>query len=89
MRVPLQTSQRLYGDAPPEDLAKIGQIVDHAHANYESGGWDIVAECWERHQLYDYLRAADGDVDEAIKQIGSAVAPLNDYRNDIQAEADY
>lgn len=35
--------------------ALIDAVKAHALENYESGGWDVVVECWEDKEIQDHL----------------------------------
>lgn len=64
----------------------VKEVLDHAIAHYEEGGWDYVVECWSEKEIEDTTkncRTAAG----AIKVIGKIVGARDTYRKEIQAEA--
>lgn len=58
----------------------------YAAANYESSGLDIVHECWSDEDIAEAIQGAQ-TVLGAKRKLLAAIAPLNDYRADIKAEA--
>ncbi len=61
-------------------------VKDHALANYETGGWDYVIECWDDAEILDELLSAEIETEEeAIKVIGDIVAVIDGERREVQA----
>lgn len=44
--------------AHPVQWELAGQIEAHALAHYCDGGWDVVAECWTRAQITEFIGRA-------------------------------
>lgn len=67
----------------------IDAVKTHALANYATGGWDIVVECWSDEELFETL-AGEGvqTADEAISEIGKLVGLQNELANDCRAAGD-
>lgn len=59
---------------------------EYALANYESSGLDIVYECWSDAEIAEAIKGARTELG-AKRKLLAAVAPIHDYRKDIQAEA--
>jgi len=36
----------------------IQAVRDHALAHYNDGGWDVIVECWEDHDIDAYIGKA-------------------------------
>ena len=64
----------------------IDAIRAHALANYTSGGWDFVVECWSDEEIADEIGECRS-LDEAISRIGGIVGVLADYRSEIRSAA--
>lgn len=64
----------------------IKAVRDHAIANYEKDGWDVLVECWEDDDIVDAMRGAR-TAKTAIARVGKAVKEYHAYANDIQATA--
>jgi len=65
------------------------QTVDalkaHALSNYDTGGWDVIVECYDDDQIYSDLAAADAyTLDDAI----AVYARVVDVWADRQADAE-
>lgn len=58
-------------------------VKEHAVANYEQGGWDVIVECWEDAQIADHIEGA-ASVEEAIAKFKDLIEVWSDQ----QAEAD-
>lgn len=82
-------AKALYATATPEQIAKVGEIINHAEQNYNTDGWDLVVETWERYEVFEVLLSAGNDVPMAIRELKRRIKPMSDFRADIQAEADY
>lgn len=63
-------------------------VRNYAKANYNSGGWDYVLECWEDSDICNEEGGAL-TAEEAIRLVGDIVKVQDDMRKDIQAEAGY
>lgn len=60
-------------------------LRDHALANYATGGWDIVVECWTDEEIAAQLRFVGATtVKDAIMSFGLLVEVWRDR----QADAD-
>jgi hypothetical protein len=64
----------------------VKDVKDHAYANYESGGWDYVVECYSDAEIAALTKDAK-TAEEAIASVGKVVGERNDYREDIQGYA--
>lgn len=62
----------------------IEAVKRHAVENYETGGWDFVAECWSDKDILDRISGASNAA-EAIRLVGEDVGVLADYRAEIEA----
>lgn len=82
-------AKALFATATPAQLAGVQAVIDHALQHYNENGWDFVIETWERYEIFEVLLSVGCDVPMAIKEIGSRVKVVADYRADIVAEADY
>ena len=63
----------------------VNEVRRFATENYESGGWDIVIECWDDLRIAEeikFRRTAAG----AIRQMAKAVGATAAYRAEIIAE---
>jgi len=63
-------------------------VKRYADANYETGGWDYVAECYDTREIAAMVKGCS-TVDEAIAKVAdeTGCAILAERRADIQAEA--
>ena len=61
----------------------VKDVKDHAYANYETGGWDYVVECYSDAEIAELTKDAK-TVAEAIALVGREVGDLDDYRKDVQ-----
>ena len=41
--------------AVPVELSLLEQVKAYARAHYDTGGWDVVVECWSDHQITEAL----------------------------------
>ena len=64
-----------------EDL--IAAVKTYAVQNYNSDGWDIVVECYDRDELAEIIGDAS-TVNQAIARVGNHVGVIAEYRADIQ-----
>lgn len=69
----------------------VAAVRKHAKANYNSGGWDFVVECWEDSDIRDVILDAPiaTSVEDVIRLVGEIVAVSDDRRKDVMAEAGY
>ena len=63
-------------------------VRKHAMTHYEDGGWDYVVEAYDDADIAKAILGCK-TASEAIAKIGSTLHVLDDYRKDIQAEADW
>lgn len=63
-------------------------VKNHAKANYERDGWDMVVECYEDTEIEEEI-AGCATVEEAIARLGEIASVWDDRRKDAQAEAGY
>jgi carbamoylphosphate synthase large subunit len=61
-------------------------VKAHAVANYETGGWDYLVECYSDTEVAELIGGAR-TVKGAIKKVAKVMGIKNDYREDIQATA--
>ena len=64
----------------------IEAVKDHALRNYNTGGWDIAIECWEREDYIEHF-AGETTVADCIEACRERLAIHADIRRDIQSEA--
>jgi hypothetical protein len=62
----------------------IKAVRDHAHKNYNDGGWDYVVECWEDSDIAGAIVGATTEA-EAIERVERVVNSLDDYRREIRS----
>ena len=60
---------------------KIERMKAHAKARYNKG-WDVIVECYDDEQLGSILEGVNGNLREAIKDLGAIVEIYNDRRSD-------
>ena len=72
--------------SPQEQLAEA--VKRYADANYSTGGWDYVSECYDTKEIVAMVEGCS-TVAEAIAKVAdeTGCAILADRRADIQAEA--
>lgn len=70
----------------PEHKALIRAVRDHALKNYGRSGWDIVIECWSDEDVSNAIGNAT-TAKRAICKVRAVVAPVADYRSDIESTA--
>jgi hypothetical protein len=70
---------------PTEDDL-VEAVKKHALANYNSGGWDYIVECWSDHEI---KMAIEGcvTIDDAVKAVQEVAGLLDERRNEIMSEA--
>ena len=85
-----QNLQRFLWCAAGDIKDEAGQWKDairkHALEHYSTGGWDILVECWEDHDIYEAHRVGCDSEDEAIEACRERLAINDDMRKDIQGE---
>jgi len=60
----------------------VAAVRRHATANYNTGGWDILCECWGDDDIRKEIVGAKTEIG-AIRKCARALRTMNDYRNDI------
>ncbi len=65
------------------DLIKA--VREHAKANYESDGWDILVECYSDDDIRDIIGGAK-TIKGAIRNAGFYLRRMDDRRKDVQGE---
>jgi len=65
----------------------IAAVRNFAQANYATGGWDYVVECWEDADIAEVVGRAR-NASSAIDRVRKALAPAVEVRTAITAEAD-
>lgn len=63
-------------------------VKNHAKANYERDGWDMVVECYEDSEIREAIAGCTTEA-EAIARLGEIASVWDDRRKDAQAEAGY
>lgn len=67
----------------------VEHVKAHAIANYTTGGWDYVVECWEDSQIIEAICMAGAKSEhDAIRAVAKLAGILADYRDDIRAAGD-
>lgn len=64
----------------------IEAVKMHALAHYEDGGWDVVVECWEDHEIAEHIKDASTP-QEAIASFETAVSVWSDRQADARNSA--
>lgn len=64
----------------------IEAVKRHALANYNTGGWDYIHECWSDHEIKEAIEGAK-TAEEAIQAVAETAGLLDERRNEIMAEA--
>lgn len=68
----------------------VDAVRQHAIANYETGGWDILVECWEDEYLWERIQDLVPGCDsekQAIKAVGEHLGVVNDAWEEQRAAA--
>lgn len=61
------------------------RVLAHALENYNSDGWDIVVECYDRQDLADKFAQADCDsYDVAFREIATTARLQDNHRQELQ-----
>ena len=64
----------------------IKAVREHALKNYENGGWDVVVESYEDHEIQEIIEDAGAKTaKEAIKAVGTTVEYIHEGLVDIMA----
>jgi len=63
--------------------ALIAAVKAHARANYNTGGWDYVVECWSDDEIAVAILGCHTP-EAAIAEVAKTAGVLNDYRDDIR-----
>jgi hypothetical protein len=80
--------------AVPQELSLVEQIEAYARAHYDTGGWDVIVECWSPEQIEKALSVwgpsdthphQAATLEEAITK--STLASVIDVWADRQADA--
>lgn len=70
---------------PRQEL--IDAVKAHALANYETGGWDFVVECWDDAEIAEALAEAGAATEaEAIAAVAETAGLLDERRQEVRAE---
>ena len=62
----------------------IAAVKAHALANYETGGWDSIVECYDDEDIVRDMGTAS-TVEEAIRNVGELAGIWDDHRREIEA----
>ena len=67
----------------------IAAVRSHAVTHYITGGWDVVAECWDEHDIIEITNFPDypASIEEAVQRVAVVVADIDEYRKEVQATA--
>ena len=62
-------------------------VKAHAEANYEAGGWDVIAECWSDENIADYIAESEFSPactsnQEAIDRVSGIVEVYHERQQD-------
>lgn len=60
------------------------KVREHAQANYNQEGWDIVIECWTDQDIAEAIRNCK-TVKQSIKEVGRVVGAQDEQRKDIES----
>ena len=72
---------------PTVDVSALVRAVkNHAHANYERGGWDYIVETYTDAELAEAIGSAR-TVAGAIRKVGAIARLLGDRRDDVMSTA--
>ncbi len=65
----------------------IAAVKAHAVANYETGGWDFIVECWDDSDIAEALDEAGAATEaEAIAAVAGTAGLLDERRAEVRAE---
>ena len=68
--------------------AVIDALVAHAYANYETGGWDVLVECYSRKDMIEELEAQNiTTIRGAVEYYERVLGAHDESRQDIEGEA--
>lgn len=66
----------------------VAAVREHAFANYETGGWDYLVECYNPSDIARWVMEEGWtDAQQAIEGIGKVLAIKDSVRKDMEAEA--
>jgi hypothetical protein len=83
------TAFRVNHDAVRQPLTMDVMIRDvraYAAAHYETGGWDVLVECWEDADIEKEIGGAR-TTQGAIRKCAETLGVIKDYGDDIRATA--
>mgnify|MGYP000517409910 CR=1 FL=1 len=76
-------------DADRKETAHMKTLIEavknHAKANYEVGGWDMVVECYEDAEIGEAI-AGCATVEEAIAEVGKTASLYHERRQEAWSE---
>lgn len=68
-----------------QDLIKA--IRQHALDNYETGGWDMIYECYDESEIHQALaHIPNPTIEQAIQTLGEIAKLYQERRLDVEAE---
>jgi hypothetical protein len=62
----------------------VAAVKAHATANYESGGWDIIVECWSDAEIEEAIAGATS-IKQAIAKVERTASLLGEQRAEIKS----
>lgn len=66
----------------------IAAVKAHAAANYESGGWDVLVECYEDEEIAEVIAEYDLTTEEeVVAHFAKSLGLHDEIRQDIEGEA--
>jgi hypothetical protein len=71
---------------PISNSLLLSAIKAHATANYNSGGWDYLVECYTDNDIL-LLTAECMTIADAIAKLGRIMSIMDERRREIQSEA--
>jgi hypothetical protein len=75
--------------AVPVELTLVEQVKAYARAHYNTGGWDVIVECWDDSRIADALQLDTGDSAKDLNEAltSSTLASVVDVWADQQKDA--
>jgi hypothetical protein len=74
---------------PGDDtMTLVEQVRKHAEARYDRDGWDFLVECWEDHDIAEWIGDA-ADFETAMERCRHVTRALDDNRRQCRASADW
>lgn len=67
------------------DLNLVKAVRDHATANYNLGGWDIIVECWSNEDIAREIGTARTEA-AAIRRVAAIAKQLGTQRDEVRSE---